>query len=83
MLLKLQQEIEYRNEDDHSVAMSLIDATEWGNPEDAKGLLHDVVARLFEDAGVRYDRTSKRGEHYSIADEAYNEFVSWFDYPWD
>jgi len=81
--LEAAQEIKNRNEDDHSVAMSLIDATESSNPEDAKGLLHDVVARLFEDAGVRYDRTSKRGEYYSIADEAYNEFVSWFDYPWD
>ena len=81
--LEIAEGIKNRNEDEHSVAMSLIEATESSNPEDAKGLLHDVVSRLFEDAGVTFERTSKRGEQYSIADQAYNEFVSWFDYPWD
>lgn len=81
--LEIAKGVENIDEDEDSVAMSLMDATESSNPEDAKGLLHDVVSRLFVDAGVTYERTSKRGEHYSIADEAYNEFVSWFDYPWD
>jgi hypothetical protein len=45
--------------------------------------IHDVVNRLFRDAGVSYERGSKRGKHYSIADEAYREFASWFNYPWD
>jgi hypothetical protein len=61
----------------------MIDAAESGNPDDIKGLIHDIVARLFDDAGVAYERISKRGEYYSIADEAYNEFAGWFDYPWD
>lgn len=77
------EEIENRNEDEHSVAMSIIDAAESGNPDDIKELIHDLVARLFDDAGVAYERISKRGQHYSIADEVYNEFASWFDYPWD
>ena len=75
--------IKHRNEEEHSVAMSLIDASEAGYPEHIKGLIHDVVDRLFKDAGVEYERVSKRGEHYSIADEIYNEFSSWYDYPWD
>jgi hypothetical protein len=77
------ERIEGINEDEHSVAMSIIDAAQSGNPDDIKGLIHDIVARLFDDAGVAYERISKGGEHYSIADEAYNEFASWFDYPWD
>ena len=77
------ERIESRNEDEHSVAMSIIDAAESGNPDDIKGLIHDIVTRLFDDAGVAYERISKRGEHYSIADEVYNEFASWFAYPWD
>ena len=77
------ERIDDKNEDEHSVAMSVIDAAESGNPDDIKGLIHDVVAQLFDDAGVAYERISKRGEPYSIADEAYNEFASWFDYPWD
>ena len=75
--------IKHRNEEEHSVAMSLIDASEAGYPEHIKGLIHDVVDRLFKDAGVEYQRVSKRGDHYSIADEIYNEFSGWYDYPWD
>lgn len=71
------------NEDEHSTAMSIIGAAESGNPDDIKGLIHDIVDRLFMDAGVEYERVSKRGEHYSVADEVYNEFACWFDYPWD
>jgi len=75
--------IKHRNEEQHSVAMSLIDADDAGYPESIKELLHDVIDRLFKDAGVKYERVSKRGERYSIANEIYNEFSSWFDYPWD
>ena len=76
-------QIEHRNEEEHSVAMSLIDATDTSDPESIKELIHDVVDKLFKDADVKYERVSKRGEHYSIADETYNEFSSWYDYPWD
>ena len=75
--------IKYRNEEEHSVAMSLIDADDAGYPDGIKELIDDVVDRLFKDAGISYKRVSKRGEQYSIADEAYNEFARWFDYPWD
>jgi hypothetical protein len=80
---KIAEDIKNRNEEGHSVAMSVIDAAESGNPDDIKGLIHDVVVQLFDDAEVAYERISKRGERYSITDEAYNEFASWFDYPWD
>jgi hypothetical protein len=76
-------QIKHRNEEEHSVAMSLIDANEAGYPEAIKELIHDVVDRLFKDAGVKYQRVSKGGERYSIADETYNEFSSWYDYPWE
>lgn len=76
-------QINHRNEEEHSLAMSLVDATDTSDPESIKELIHDVVERLFKDAGVEYERVSKRGEHYSIADEIYNEFSGWYDYPWD
>jgi hypothetical protein len=76
-------EIENLNEDEHSAAMSIIDATETANPDHIKALIHDLVDRLFMDAGVAHERTSKRGERYSIADETYRECAGWFDYPWD
>jgi hypothetical protein len=76
-------QIKRRNEEEHSVATSLIDANEAGDPEHIKELIHDVVDRTFKDAGVTYERVSRRGERYSIADEIYNEFSSWYNYPWD
>ena len=80
---ELAQKIKNKNEDEHSAAMSIMDATETADPDEIKGLIHDLVDRLFMDAGVEYERTSKRGERYSIAYEAYNELACWFDYPWD
>jgi hypothetical protein len=68
--------------DEDSVALSLINANEMG-PDEIKDELHDVMMRLFKDAGVTFDRVSKRGEPYSIADAAYDEFARWYDYPWD
>ncbi len=65
-----------------SVALSLISANEM-DPDGIKSELHDVVKRLFSDAGVAFDRISKAGEPYSIADEAYNEYFGWYNYPWD
>jgi hypothetical protein len=68
--------------EEDSVALSLINANEMGSDE-IKDELHDVVKRLFKDAGVTFDRVSKRVEPHSVVDEAYNEFVIWYDYPWD
>jgi hypothetical protein len=70
-------------EEHNYVAMSLIDATETWDPENVKRLLHEVVTQLFNDAGVSYERVSKRGERYSITDSIYEEYLSWYDYPWD
>ena len=68
--------------EEDSVASFLINANEM-DTDQLKAGLHDVVKRLFMDAGVSFDRVSKRGDPYSVADEAYNEYFSWYDYPWD
>jgi len=68
--------------EEDSVASSLINANEM-DPDQLKRDLHDVMKKVFRDAGVAFDRVSKRGDPYSIADEAYNEYFSWYDYPWD
>jgi hypothetical protein len=43
----------------------------------------DIVENLFKDAGVEYNRQSRRGESYSIAEEAVNEFLRWENMPWE
>jgi hypothetical protein len=81
--LEMAENIEHRDEEEPSVAMSLIEAAESDYTEDTEDSIHEVVDRLFMDAGAEYERVSKGGDHYSIADEAYHEFVSWYDYPWE
>jgi hypothetical protein len=82
-MLQYALEVAESDAEEPSVEKSLIDAAETSDPDDIKSLLHDVVSKLFTDAGVTHERTAKSGEHYSIADEVYNEFASWYDYPWD
>ncbi|NOT56009.1 MAG: hypothetical protein HOP18_15525 [Deltaproteobacteria bacterium] len=69
--------------DASSLASSLIQATEVGDPSEVEELLHDAVVHLFKDAKVPFERTSARGTKYSIADEAYGEFIHWYDMPWE
>jgi len=70
-------------EDEDSLAASLLEATETSNPSEVNDLIHDAVVRLFKDAKVRFERTSARGTKYSLAEEAYEEFIHWFDMPWE
>ena len=66
-----------------TVAASLIASTETADPEDVKELLHDVVIRLFKDAGVEYQRKNSRGVPYTIAESIYEEYINWFNMPWE
>ena len=77
---------EERRDDDaaeSSIIQSLLDSTEVSDPSEVKALLHDAVSQLFKDAGVEYGRTSARGQHYSIAEDAYEEYIHWFEMPWE
>jgi hypothetical protein len=69
--------------DESSLAFSLLEATEASDPSEVEDLIHDAVVQLFKDAKVRFERTSARGDRYSIAEDAYAEFVHWYDMPWE
>jgi len=43
----------------------------------------EIAEGLFHDAGVRYQRRNRRGDVYSIAEEAAREFLSWDSMPWE
>jgi hypothetical protein len=68
---------------EHSLAASLIEATEASDPSEVEDLIHDAVVQLFKDAKVRFERASARGTKYSLAEEAYEEFIHWYDMPWE
>ena len=71
------------NPPEGSVAYSLLVASEEPGPEFAAEELADLLERLFEDAGVVSDRVDSRGNPYSILDAAVQEFVSWYNMPWE
>src|SRR6266498_875885 len=70
-------------EDEGSLTTSLLEATEVSDPSKAKDLIHDAVVQLFKDAKVRFERTNARGDKYSLAEDSYEEFIHWFDMPWE
>lgn len=50
--------------------------------EDVKRIV-EIAESLFDDAGVRYKRRNRRGEIYSVAEQAAYEFLSWDSMPWE
>jgi hypothetical protein len=69
--------------DEQSLTQSIKDSIEASDPSEVKELLHDAVSQLFLDARVEFGRVSARGQSYSIADDAYSEYIHWFDMPWE
>ncbi len=69
--------------DEDSVAQSLLRSAEAMEVTEVEELLEDVVAQLFKDASVHYKRVNARGQDYSIAESIYEEYIHWFDMPWE
>ncbi len=82
----LQYSLSLANEQDageDSVAESLLRSADAMEITEVEELLEDVVAQLFKDAGVHYKRVNARGQDYSIAESIYDEYLHWFDMPWE
>jgi hypothetical protein len=69
--------------DEASLTASLLEASEVSDPSDVEDLIDDAVVQLFKDAKVRFERTNARGDTYSLANDSYEEFINWFDMPWE
>jgi len=65
-----------------SAAYSLIVSEEAGYDE-AVDLLLPIVERLLKDSQVKSKRKSARGIEYSIAESAIQEFINWYNMPWE
>ena len=72
-----------REKDQRSLAFSLLEASDATDPSEVKELIHDAVVELFKDAKVRFERTNAHGDKYSVAEDSYEEFIHWFDMPWE
>ena len=69
--------------DERSLAASLLEASDASDPSEVEDLIHDAVVQLFKDAKARFERTDARGDKYSLAEDSYEEFIHWFDMPWE
>lgn len=68
---------------ENPVAAALIASADVYDPDEVDALVGDEVKQLFKDAGVEYKRRSKGGENYTILETAYQEYIHWFDMPWE
>jgi hypothetical protein len=70
--------------DEGTAAYCLLGMDEIWEPAEA-GDLQNLVVQLFEDAGVQYERVNSRGEGYSVAESAIDEYkyIHWYDMPWE
>lgn len=71
------------NPEEGTVAHSLFVASEAYDSDQAAELLFDMIQQLFHDAKVTYKRVNSQGEEYSIADSIIEEFIHWYDMPWE
>jgi hypothetical protein len=46
-------------------------------------LLSDFIGELCEEAGMRNQRESSRGESYNIAESSIAEYIAWHNMPWE
>jgi hypothetical protein len=68
--------------EEDSAASILLGSEDMVDSAEAPELL-GLVAQLFKDAKVKHGRVSSRGESYSVAESAVEEFIHWFDMPWE
>ncbi len=54
-----------------------------GDEENGFGKLTGLIEQLFRDAGVGSKRSNRRGQVYSIAEDAAQQFLHWEDMPWE
>ena len=66
-----------------TVEHALLSASEMYDYDEVYSDLIVIVAGLFEDAGVEYERVNSRGERYSLAERTFYEFIHWYDMPWE
>jgi hypothetical protein len=85
-MLQYAQEVAYKKAESNSKARKLAESFESAfesSDEEYLDKIIEIVENLFEDAGVRYKRKNRKGEPYSIAEEAAYEFLNWENMPWE
>ena len=85
-MLQYAQEVANKKAESNSKAKKLAESFESAfesSDEEYLDKIIEIAEKLFEDAGVRYKRKNRKGESYSIAEEAAYEFLNWENMPWE
>ncbi len=84
-MLQVAYEIAGEKEESNVKAKKLAELIEnaFEREEDGIGQLASLAEELFRDAGVSSKRANRRGQGYSIAEEAAQQLLLWEDMPWE
>jgi hypothetical protein len=81
--LKVAQEKYGDEPEEDTVAYTIIHAGYGDNPDDVMEELSDLLVQLFQDAGAQYQRRSSKGDEYSIIESVLDEYLRWYNMPWE
>jgi hypothetical protein len=85
-MLQVTQEIAHDKEKANAKARYLCDIFESAYEHDEENGIRpllELTEQLFNDAGVRFKRVNSKGQDYSIAEAAVQQFLYWESMPWE
>jgi hypothetical protein len=84
-MLQYTYELAHEKADSNAQARKLLGMFEYAYESDEEGVkkIVEIAEDLFDAAGVRHKRRNRKGEIYSIAEDAAYEFLSWDSMPWE
>jgi len=85
-MLQVAFEITQEKEESNAKARQLSSIFENAHENDEEngiGPLLKITEQVFRDAGVGFKRVNRKGQGYSIAEEAVYQFLNWDAMPWE
>jgi hypothetical protein len=85
-LLQVAYEIAQEKEESNAKARQLSSIFESAfehDEENGMNPLLKITEQVFKDAGVGFKRVNRKGQSYSIAEEAVYQFLNWDAMPWE
>ena len=85
-MLQLSYEIAQEREESNAKARQLFSIFESASEHDEENGIEPllkITEQVFKDAGVGFKRVNRKGQGYSIAEEAVYQFLDWDAMPWE
>ena len=85
-MLQVAYEIAQEREESNAKARQLSSIFESASEHDEENGIEPllkITEQVFKDAGVGFKRVNRKGQGYSIAEEAIHQFLNWDAMPWE